>query len=196
MGKARAMLIQAGIDSTGKGEFWCEVISTATNLDNIMVRPDRTKPPYTLFYNKDAKFMKHLRTFGEMAVVAIHEGKMMRSKLDNRGKTCMFGGYADDHSGDVYRFLNIHTKRIIMSRDARWLDIIWKHYRMKSIYARKQVELFLDEEERSIEEDSEQEEDEIEGDGHNTPTQRKLGLDISIIGAREEALGRTRDVLT
>ena len=30
--------------------------------------------------------MKHLRTFGEMAVVAIHEGKMMRSKLYNREK--------------------------------------------------------------------------------------------------------------
>ena len=30
MGRARALLIQAGIDSKGKGEFWCEVISTAT----------------------------------------------------------------------------------------------------------------------------------------------------------------------
>ena len=74
MGRARAMLIQAGIDSKGKGEFWCEVISTVTKLDNITVRLDRTKPPYTLFYNKDAKYMKHRRTFGEMAVVAIHEG--------------------------------------------------------------------------------------------------------------------------
>ena len=171
MGRARAMLIQAGMDSKGKGEFWCEVISTATKLDSIMVRPDRTIPPYTLFNNKDAKCMQHLRTFGEMAVVAMHEGKKMRSKLGNRGKTCMFAGYADDHAGYVYRFLNIHTKRIIMSRDARWLNIIWKHYRMKNIYARKQVELFLDEEERSIEEDSEQQEEEIEGDGHNTPTQ-------------------------
>ena len=44
MGRARAMLIQAGIDSKAKGEFWCEVISTATKLDNIMVRPERTKP--------------------------------------------------------------------------------------------------------------------------------------------------------
>ena len=51
MGRARAMLIQAGIDSEGKGEFWCEVISTATKLDNIMVRPERTKPPHTLFYS-------------------------------------------------------------------------------------------------------------------------------------------------
>ena len=118
--------------------------------------------------------MKHLRTFGEMAVVAIHEEKKKRSKLDNRGKACMFVGYADDHAGDVIRFLNIHTKRIIMCTEARWLNIIWKHYRMKSIYERKQVELFLDEEERSIEEDSEQEEEEnVEGDGHNTPTQRK-----------------------
>ena len=113
MGRARAMLIQAGIDSKGKGEFWCEVISTATKLDNIMVRPEMTKPPHTLFYGKDAKYTRCLRTFGEMAVIAIHEGKKMRSKLDDRGKTCMFVGYADDHSRDVYRFLNIHTKRII-----------------------------------------------------------------------------------
>ena len=85
----------------------------------------------------------------------------------------MFVGYADDHSGDVYQFLNINTKRIIMSRDARWLNIVWKHYRMKSIYARKQVELFLDEEERSIQEEPEQGENKIEGVGNNTPTQRK-----------------------
>ena len=102
-------------------------------------------------YSKDASYMKYMRTFGEMAVVAIHQGKKMRSKLDNRGKQCMFVGYAEDHAGDVYRFLNIHTKRIIMSRDVRWLNIIWKHCRMKSMYARKQVELILDEEERSIE---------------------------------------------
>ena len=75
MGRARAMLNQAGIDSKGKGEFWCEVISTATKLDNIMVRPERTKPPHTLFNGKDAKHMRYLRTFGEMAVIAIHEGK-------------------------------------------------------------------------------------------------------------------------
>ena len=199
MGRARAMLIQAGIDSKGKGEFWCEVISTATKLDNIMVRPERTKPPHTLFYGNDAKYMKYTRTFGEMAVVAIHEGKKMRSKLDNRGKTCMFVGYAEDHAGHVYRFLNIHTKRIIMSRYVRWLNIIWKHFRMKSIYARKQVELFLDEEERSIEDEKsfegssiDDEEEEPKSDGNNTPTQKKLGLDINMIGARKETLGKTR----
>ena len=57
---------------------------------------------------------------------------------------------------------------------------------------KKTSRTFLDEEERSIEEDSEQEEEEIEGDGHNTPLQRKLGLDTIMIGPREETLGRTR----
>ena len=147
------MLIQAGIESKYKGEFWCEVISTATKLDNILVRPERTKTPHTMVYWKDAKYTRSLRTFGEMTVIAIHEGKKMRSKLDDRGKTCMFVGYADDPSKDVYRFLNIHTKRIIISRDVRWLNIIWKQYKKKSIYTRKQVELFLDEEERSLEDE-------------------------------------------
>ena len=80
MGRARAMMTQAGLDQQDKRKFWCEVISTATKLDNIMVRTDRTKPPHTLFFNKDANYMKHSRTFGEMAVEAIHEGKKMRSK--------------------------------------------------------------------------------------------------------------------
>ena len=62
MGRARTMLIQAGIASKGKGEFWCEVISTATKLDNIMVRPERTNPPHTLSYGKDAKYMRCMRT--------------------------------------------------------------------------------------------------------------------------------------
>ena len=131
MGRARAMMIQAGLDQQGKRKFWCEVISTATKLDNIMVRTYRTKQPHTLFFNKDAKYMKHLRSFGEMAVVAIHEGKKMRSKLDTRGKTSMFVGYADDHAGDVYRFINIQTKKVILSRDTQWLDLFWKHYKMK-----------------------------------------------------------------
>ena len=57
--------------------------------------------------------------------------------------------------------------------------------------------LFLDEEEGSIEEEKSFEEDSVEeeetkGDGHNTPIQTKLGLDINMIGARKETLGKTR----
>ena len=41
-------------------------------------------------------------------------------------------------------------------------------------------------------EGNELEKNRIKGDGNNTPTQRRLGLDIGIIGGREETWGRTR----
>ena len=126
MGRLRAMMIQAGFSQQDKRIFWCEVISTATKLDNIMVRKERTKPAHTLFYNEGARYMKYLRSFGEMAVIAISDGKKMRSKLDTRGRTGIFVGYADDHAGNVYRFINIQMKKIILSRDVQWLNSFWK----------------------------------------------------------------------
>ena len=73
-----------------------------------MVRKrERTKPPYTLFYNEEARYMQYIRSFGEMAVIAISDGKKMRSKLDTRGRTGIFVGYADDHVGNVHRFISI-----------------------------------------------------------------------------------------
>ena len=120
MGRSRAMMIETGFSQQDKRKFWCEVISTATKLDNIMVRKERTKPPYTLFYNEEARYKQYLRSFGEMAVIAISDGKKMRSKLDTRGRTGIFVGYADDHAGNVYRFINIQMKKIILSRDIQW----------------------------------------------------------------------------
>ena len=128
MGRSRAMMIETGFSQQDKRKFWCEVISTATKLDNIMVRKERTKPPYTLFYNEEARYKKYLRSFREMAVIAISDGKKMRSKLDTRGRTGIFVGYADDHAGNVYRFINIQMKKIILSRDVQWLNSFWKQY--------------------------------------------------------------------
>ena len=42
MGRSRAMMLTAGFSQQDKRKFWCEVISTATKLDNIMVRKERT----------------------------------------------------------------------------------------------------------------------------------------------------------
>ena len=70
---------------------------------------------------------------------------------------------------------------------------------MKSIYARKQVELFLDEEERSVEDEKFYEvnsvvkEEDTKGDGDNTPAQKKLGLYINMIGAKKETLGKNQE---
>ena len=63
------------------------------------------------------------------------------------------------------------------------------------------MELFLDEEERSIEDERsfgessiEEEEEEPKSDGNNSTTQKKLGLDINMIGARKETVGKTKEM--
>ena len=193
MGRSRAMMIQAGFSQQDERKFWCEVISTATKLNNIMARKERTKPPHTLFYNEGARYVKYLRSFGEMAVIAISDGKKMRSKLDTRGRTGIFVGYADDHAGNVYRFINIQTKKIILSRDVQWLNSFWKQYKTRNNDSKKLVEEFFpnDEDDQNLEE-SDTEENKISGDGSNTMEQKKHGIDIDMIGARKEELGRTR----
>ena len=201
MGRSRAMMLTAGFSQQDKRKFWCEVISTATKLDNIMVRKDRTKPPFTLFYNDEPKYMKFRRSFGEMAVIAISDGKKIRSKLDTRGRTGIFVGYTDDHAGNVYRFINIQMKKIILSRDMQWLNSFWKEYKKRKDDSKKLVDEFYshDEDDQTQEESESEEakENEIEetkdsGDGNNTEEQKKIGIDIQMIGARKEELGRTR----
>ena len=32
-------------------------------------------------------------------------------KLNNKGSTCMFAGYATDHAGNVYRMLNVVKRK-------------------------------------------------------------------------------------
>ena len=202
MGRSRAMMLTGGFSQQDKRKFWCEVISTAiTKLDNIMVRKERTKPPFTLFYNDEPKYMKFLRSFGEMAVIAITDGKKMRSKLDTRGRTGIFVGYADDHAGNVYRFMNFQMKQIILSRDVQWLNSFLKEYKKRRDDSKKLVdEFYSHEEDDQTQDESETEEpreNEIEetedsGDGNNTEEQKKRGIDIQMIGARKEELGRTR----
>ena len=137
--------------------------------------------------------MKYLRSLGEMAVIAISDEKKMRSKLDTRGRTGIFVGYADDHAGNVCRFINIQTKKIIVSRDLQWLNSFWKQYKKRKDDSKKLVEEFFpnDEDDHTLEE-SGTEEIKISGDGNNTVKQKKLGIDIDMVGARKVELGRTR----
>ena len=54
------------------------------------------------------------------------------------------------------------------------------------------MNLFPNDEDDQTQEESETEESKISSDGNNTVEQKKLGIDIEMIGARKEELGRTR----
>ena len=62
-------------------KMMCETISTATKLDNLMVRKMGGKPPHFKFFNEHLRYRKQSRTFGEMALVASHDRKETRAKL-------------------------------------------------------------------------------------------------------------------
>ena len=117
MGRARAMLNFAGFTTSKRRQLWCEAANTATMLDNILVHEKNSAPPCTIFYGQDAKYAKHLRTFGEICVTAHTSNKVGRTNIDTRGRICMFLGYSTQHVGDVYQFLHMKTNHIIYSQD-------------------------------------------------------------------------------
>jgi hypothetical protein len=83
-----------------------------------------------------------MRSFGEMAIVTRHSDKKAQNKLADRGNTVTFIGYYDHHEKDVYKFLNIHTKKPIFSRDVIWLNKTYSQH-----IGETQVELAASEEE-------------------------------------------------
>ena len=121
--------------------------------------------------------------------------------MDIRGKTGIFVGYADDHAGNIYRLINIQTKKIILSRDIQWLNSFWKECKKRKVDSKSLIDAFYshDEDDQTQEEseteemkETETEETKNSCDGNNTEEQKKLGIDIEMIGARKEELGRTR----
>ena len=52
-------------------------------------------------------------------------GKKLKGKLKARGLTAMFAGYTDNHSNNVFCFVNQKTKKIMMSRDVTWLGKLY-----------------------------------------------------------------------
>ena len=159
MGGARAMMHHAGLIMAKRQQFWCEAAQMATKLDNILVQDSVKSPPFTQCFGVDAKYAKHLRGFGEMCVVTDTDNKVGRSKIDPRGKISLFVGYSTQHAGDVSRLLNPKTRRVIHSRDVKWIGNMWaEFYKIKMIerasgYVDPDEDFQLEEEDQDIEEE-------------------------------------------
>ena len=99
--------------------LWTEAANTITHLENITIRKGSTRTPYYSFYGKDAPYSNYLQIFGQLGVVKVLQPT---NKLSDKGLKAIFVGYADKHAGNVYRFVNPNTNRIILSRDVKWLS--------------------------------------------------------------------------
>ena len=79
--------------------------------------------------------------------------------MDTRGRTGIFVGNADDHAGNIYRFINIQTKKIILSRDIQWLNSFWKEHKKRKGDSKTLIdEFYSHEEDDQTQEESETEE--------------------------------------
>jgi hypothetical protein len=85
------------------------------------------KSPFELLYGEKPKLQDNLKIFGEVGVVTTKE--RIQAKLSNRGTTCMFVGYTEHHSRDVYRMLNLTTNSIINFRDIIWLNKTYREWK-------------------------------------------------------------------
>ena len=118
LGKLRATFRKASLGTKDRARFWSEGANTVTKVDNITVKDGGKQSGSVKMFGYDPKFKRHLRTFGENAVIRVPGGKKAGGKLADRGIEVMFVGYADHHAGNVYRLFNPKTNKIVLSRDA------------------------------------------------------------------------------
>jgi len=122
LGKTRAIMNCAGFDEKKRHLFWTEATNTLTHLENITNRKGVTRTPHYLFYGSDTPYTKHLQVFGKLAIVKVLNPT---NKLSDKGMKTIFVGYADKHAGNVYRFINPSTNKIILSHDVLSHDVKW-----------------------------------------------------------------------
>ncbi|KAG7355197.1 hypothetical protein IV203_004553 [Nitzschia inconspicua] len=94
-----------------------EAANCATDLECLLVKKTGDITPYELIYGKVAPYGPYLRTFGEIGVA--RDITTVKGKLDDRGSPAIFLGYAKQHTGNVYRMLDIKTQHLRLSRDVQ-----------------------------------------------------------------------------
>jgi hypothetical protein len=146
-----------------------------------------------MFYGKPAPFSTHLRTFGEMGIV--RNIQTVKTKLEDRGSTSMFLGYAKQHAGTVYRMLNLQNGTLCLSRDVMWLNQSYgeykKHQKREDVTTiPRQPEEDDDEEDHATSEEKEEDLEESVQSEKDEIQEVKIGR--SILSFQPKPEGRTR----
>ncbi|GAX29244.1 hypothetical protein FisN_28Lu116, partial [Fistulifera solaris] len=115
--KALAMMLAARLSDEHQGKLWTEAVNTATKLDNAVPNKNIPTSPDYEWYGEHPSFLKHLVQWGRIGYVTI---RTKQPKLEKKAMKCVMVGYADDHSGDTYRFYKPDSDTIILSRDVVW----------------------------------------------------------------------------
>ncbi|KAK2451623.1 putative mitochondrial protein [Trifolium repens] len=106
---ARALLFHSHLPK----KFWCYAVLHATFLINRIPTPVlQNKSPFELLFNKDLN-LQNLKVFGSLTYTTTTLSNN-RTKLEPRGRKCIFLGYKQGVKGTV--LYDLHTKEILVSR--------------------------------------------------------------------------------
>ncbi|XP_055632911.1 uncharacterized protein LOC129773335 [Toxorhynchites rutilus septentrionalis] len=109
----RCMLIDARMPA----RLWAEAAATTVYLQNYLPSRAVNSTPYEHWWGRKPD-VSHLRVFGCKAFV--HVPKEKRRKLDDKGNEMTFVGYSSNHK--AYRFIDITTNKLVISRDVRFVE--------------------------------------------------------------------------
>jgi hypothetical protein len=130
-GKVRAMLNEALLPPYLRNLLWARAASCASKVENtIIVNIETDKSPHELVYGENPPWVKSMRTFGEIAILQVGgTTNKVKAKLDNRGIPAMFVDYSVDHASDVYVFMKLDNRQIVLSRNYTWLNKLYGEYK-------------------------------------------------------------------
>jgi hypothetical protein len=127
--KTRALMTASGITGDLKGKLWCEAFKTSIDIINISTSMKGDQLRNEIWNSTIPRYAFNLRIFGEIGIV---KKSGILSKLEEKGFEGMFVGYASDHSGEVYRMLNLQSHKISETRDIKWMKMTYDEYMNKS----------------------------------------------------------------
>ena len=126
MAYARSMMNDASFPMKMRRGLWTEAANTASKLNGVIYKESRDSTSYEMFFKKKPKIIDHLRRFGELGVVTFRKGTKGRTKVENKGRTCIFVGYSEDSPPDTYRMYDPSTRKVVNSRDIKWLNKLYR----------------------------------------------------------------------
>jgi CRISPR/Cas system CMR-associated protein Cmr5 small subunit len=127
-GKARTMLNWGKFPQHLRNGLWAQCANTVSKLENILTTHVNNPSASEKIYGNNPRWISNLRIFGEIGIVHDSATSKMRGKLADRGHVCIFIGYHEHHASNVYQFLKLSTKSIILSRNVIWLHKSYVEY--------------------------------------------------------------------
>ena len=122
----RSFLNTANVPQSLRQVLWAEAANHATDVINGLITHKNKIPPYKAFFGTQPTYFPYLKTFGQLCVVASNQ--KLKSKMSDRGILCLYLGRVEDHTPDTYRFYNLTTRKVLLSRNVKFMDLMYGDY--------------------------------------------------------------------